>query len=298
MSAVALPQLDRTAQSFALGNDGATLTGVNALGVNPAGLYTPHAEILMQYQQLPLQTNLGMLRASLPLPSFKTTLAVSYANLYSSNFDRRDENGNAMGNFATQDQMIGLHVSRPVELGVPMTVGLSVKYLDMAVDAQHGSAMAFDVGGRWTMARWPLTLGLSAVNLGRGPSLGGQRSDLPTSYILSAAYPVASGLDVLGNLARQADVGAVFNVGAQYWIGDIMAVRGSFAMAENSAGHGVGVQGLAAGIGFKIMGKHTLDYTFQPYDSSLMQAGAAGTHRVTLTMRFAGPAAERPGEAN
>ncbi|MDD5656863.1 MAG: tetratricopeptide repeat protein [Elusimicrobia bacterium] len=295
---VALPQLDRTAQSFALGNDGATLTGLNALSVNPAGLYTPHAEVLTQYQQLPMQTNLAVLGASYPMAALKTALAVSYASLRSSNFEGRDEDGRATGGFSTQDQMVGVHLSRPVDIGLPMTAGVSVKYLSMAVGSQSGGAALFDVGGRWTLRRWPLTIGLSAVNLGQGPKLGERRSDLPTSYIISGAYPVIPGLDLIGNFAWLAKEGRRdFNVGAQFWLGDFASLRGCLATAQGGAAGGVGFQNMALGTGIKLMRRHTLDYTFQPFDASMRQTGSAGTHRLTLTLRFSGSAVPRAGGA-
>ncbi len=294
-SAVVLPQLDRTAQSQALGNDAASLTGLNALGINPAGLNTPRAEVLTQYQQLPLQTSLTLLGASYPLRPFGASLGVSYLDLRSANFDGRDDSGAQTGRFSTDDRMIGLHIGGPLGEDSLLTLGASVKFMQMGIASQSAGATALDIGGRYKLAALPLIVGLSALNVGRGPRFGDQRSSLPTTYVIAAAYKLLPELELLGNYADDTGDGRKeVSFGLQYWAAGVMALRAR--MVNSAASQGTGVQNLAAGIGFKVMGQHTIDYAFRPYDSALRQAGSAGTHLITLTLRFgqsAAPARER-----
>ena len=60
------PELQRSAQSAALGGGAAFLQGVSALGVNPAGLRTARTEIQTQYNQLLAQSSLASLSFGRP----------------------------------------------------------------------------------------------------------------------------------------------------------------------------------------------------------------------------------------
>lgn len=289
---VELPKLDETAQGLALGDSAAALTGLNALGANPGALYSQRAELLSQYRQLPLRTSLTKLAAGYPLRAVDSSLAVSYLNLRSAAFDGRDEQGAQTGQFSTQDQLIGLHASRRLSEDLPVSAGVSVKFLRMSIADASADAVAFDAGARYAFSALPLTLGAAALNLGRGPRFADQASPLPLTYALSASYRLPGGLEIAANFAeRAAERRQDFNIGMQYAIGSVLALRGRYGMAQ------AGTQGagssFAAGIGFKLFGAHALDYAFQPFDSSLQQSAGAGTHMVTLTMRF-GASQEMP----
>ena len=295
-STLALPQMDRTAQSYALGDGGAYLQGLNALGVNPAGLHSTQPEILTQYQQLPLQTSLAMLGASYPILPFNATIGLSYLNLRSSNFERRNEFGDSEGSFSTQDQMLGLHLSRPIGTAHPVFLGMSFKIMRFGVDSSEARAMALDLGGRYRFSRMPLTLGVSVTNLGKGPTLAQEESKLPTSAILSGAYHLSESLSALASITHNTNEGRQeFNIGMQYWVGNLLAMRGRYSAVKSDVNAGSGIQNIAMGLGFKVFGRHTLDYAFQPFDSGLSKSGAVGTHRMTLTMRFAGQSMSNPG---
>ena len=295
-SVVILPLLDRTAQSHALGDGGAYLQGLNSIGINPAGLYSAQAEVLTQYQQLPLQTSLAQLGASTPIPLLNATMGLTYLNLRSTHFEKRNEFGDLGGNFNTSDQMFGVHMSRPVGTSYPIFVGMSVKVLQFEIDSQSAASLAFDLGARYRLSQWPVTLGVSVVNLGQGPVFEQEESKLPTSFIFSGAYHISDAWSALGSITHGVNEGrSEFNVGMEYWVGSLFAMRGRYSAVKSEVSAGNGIHNLAAGLGFKILGRHTLDYSFQPFDSSLAQAGAVGTHRMTLTMRFAGQGVANPG---
>ena len=298
-SVVTLPMMDRTAQSYALGDGGAYLQGLNSLGINPAGLHSAQPEGMTQYQQLPLQTSLAMLGASYPLLPFHTTVGLTYLNLRSSNFEKRNEFGDSEGSFSTQDQMFGIHLSRPVGSAYPVFLGMSVKILQFAVASQKAGAMALDLGARYRLSGLPLTLGVSAVNLGKGPVFEQQESKLPTSTIFSGAYHISESLSALGSLTHGSNEGRQeFSFGMQYWVGNLFAMRGRYSAARSDVSAGSGIHNMAMGLGFKLFGRHTLDYSFQPFDSALSKSGAVGSHRMTLTMRFAAQGVSNPGVLN
>jgi len=283
------------------GMGGAYLKGLNALGVNPAGLYIVQPEILTQYQHLPLDTNLALVGFAYPVRSLDTTFALSYLGLRSSNFDRRNEFGESVGSFVNQDQMVGFHMSRPLTLpfgNSPLYLGASVKMMRVQVDTYRAHGFGFDVGGQYRMSQLPVSIGISALNFGKGPTLIREASELPSRFVASMAYHVSEPMVLLGSFSRSVHEGkSEVSMGIQRWMGDILVLRGRYAFLSGVEGSkNSGFENFTAGIGLKMLKSHTLDYTFQPFDSALREAGALGTHRITLTFRFGKLKRERKGE--
>lgn len=292
-SSLVFPRLGRTAQSLALGDAGATLEGLNALGVNPAGLSTKSVELLTQYQSLPLNTDLALAGVALPLPSLRTTLAGTYLGHRSRGFDRRNKFGEPEGEFAVQDSMMGLHFSHdfPMEDKNPLSLGLGLKFLKMGIADRKASSFAMDLGARYSFQTLPLSLGLSFLNIGRGPVFIQEESKLPTSLSGSLALGLFGPLTLVGSATSILPESRTdFSFGLQYQMAGVMALRGRYALAAGGpAAGGTGLDNLAAGFGINLAG-HSLDYGFQAFDRGLREAGAAGTHRLTLTFRLSDPA--------
>jgi len=291
-ASVMLPTLQKTAQGVALGDSASTLTGLNALGVNPAGLSIPHAEFLADYQSMLLDTSLTILGFAQPVASLKTTFGLSYLNMRSVNFDKRDESGQRLGSFATQDHLLSLSSARPFQmeslLANPLYLGLSIKAMQMQIDSYKTRAYALDLGGRYTLSAMPLSLGFSVLNLGNGPKFISETSPLPTSLVASAGYQISGTILVMANLNHRMSEGRnEFSIGAQYAVGDVLAIRGKSSFLQGGAASGaMGMQNLSAGLGLKLYRDTTLDYAFQAFDTQLQKAGQLGTHRVTLTFRL------------
>jgi len=287
-STLVLPKLQRTAESYALGDGAAYLKGLNALGVNPAGLHSGQSEILTQYQQLPLDTDLTYLGFARPFSSLNSTLGFTYLALRSSHFDKRDENGKKLGEFDAQEQVIGFHFSKPLSLNTHnFDFGISAKVLRMSADVHSASAFAFDLGTRYAFRETPLSVGLSFLNIGKGPTLVHKESKLPTSLVLSGAYTLMDPMTLLASFTHGAnDNKQEFSMGVQYWVGNIMALRGRYALLKGDESLSGGFHNVAGGFGIKLYKSHTLDYSFQPFASTLRATGAIGTHRITMTFRM------------
>lgn len=285
-SALALPSLDRSAVAMASGEAGSFLTGLDALGTNPAGLYATRREWNATYRQMPLETNLSGTALCWPLLPIHTTLAVSYSALRSADMEGRTLSGERAGSFQQEDQMIGLHGAHRFFLGgMEILGGASVKAIQTRIDRYSGSGVALDVGVRAPFKLIPLTLAAAALNVGKGPKLIAERAELPTAYTLSGTYQIAPPFALVGGASFQPgqDISNV-TVGGEYRVGSLLAFRGHYAAGTGSEGN-EGVGQLVGGMGV-YFGKIRLDYTFQPAGEELSDAGASATQHATLTLEF------------
>lgn len=285
-SALSLPSLDRSAMAMASGEAGAFLSGLDALGTNPAGLSGAKREWNATYRQMPLDTNVSGTALSWPFASLRTTLAVSYTALRSADLERRSTTGEHAGTFQQEDQMIGLHVAHPFVFGeIEIVGGASVKGLQSRIDHYSGTGLAVDLGLRHTFHEVPLTLAASALNLGEGPKLLNERSALPTSFGISGTYQARTLIAVFGGASYQSGQDILnVSLGAEYRIGTIVAFRGHYAVGTGAEGNS-GLGQLVGGIGV-FLGNVRLDYAFQPAGEELSQAGAPATQHATLTLAF------------
>jgi hypothetical protein len=249
--------------------------GLDAVGVNPAGLALGARELNTQYQTLPAETSAGAVGVAVPVGKSGLVIGGSYLGLQSAGLEGRSSSGEATGSFSQQDQMAGLHVAKRMTGG--LLAGASVKALSSRVEGYRGTGYAMDFGASYGVGN--LTLSGAALNLGRGPKLQAEVSKLPTSYGLAGGYQMMKSLALVGGL--KVESGSVRgSVGAEYGVGDTLTLRGGYALAESLTG----MDGLAGGIGLKL-GNQSLDYVFQPYAEGV-ESGAAGSHRATLTLRF------------
>lgn len=284
-SAIQIPLLDRSAKAAATGEGGAFLSGLDALGTNPAGLAGAPWTWNANYRSLPLDTSVNGLAFCFPVPSAHATVAFSYTSLRSAGLERRDTGGALQGEFRQEDQMVGLHVAGPLPLGDrEMDAGASVKSIHSRIDQYNGSGMAFDLGLRYRFQGIPLTLAAAALNVGEGPKLLNERSALPTSYGVSASFPTGP-VTVFGGTAYQPGQDILnLSLGAETVIGHVLAFRGNYAGGTGAEGR-TGWGQFVGGIGISI-GKLKLDYAFQPAGQDLADAGAPATQHATLTFIF------------
>ena len=168
-SAIQIPLLDRSAKAAASGEAGAFLSGLDALGVNPAGLADAKREWNATYRAMPLDTSVNGMAIGVPIASIRTTLAVSYTALRSAGLERRDENGALQGEFRHEDQMAGLHAAAPFQWGpVAIDGGVSVKSIQSRIDRYSGSGLAVDAGLRHKFDGVPLTVASTPVAAAAG----------------------------------------------------------------------------------------------------------------------------------
>ncbi len=282
-----LPQLQTTAQSNALGNNSGFLQGLNAQGLNPAGLHTSHMEVLTQYQSLLADTNLSLLGAAYPAQKWNTTFSFNYMRLDAGTFVGRDSLGQTNGEFRAEESMIGLGMSRSVAFGgtAPILLGLQLKRFQYRAGTMQSNVLAADFGVQYQLVNQPLVFGLSVLNIGSDLKLGSGTSPLPTRFCFSGAYKFGDSLSVTSGFSHEKENGQnEFSVGAEFSVGSRLALRGGYSHPMKSSMSGW--SSMSAGIGIRLSGNHTLDYSVQAFDSSLREAGEQAQQNITLTFRF------------
>ncbi|MBI4346912.1 MAG: hypothetical protein HY553_08665 [Elusimicrobia bacterium] len=278
-----LPELSRSARSHSLGDGGALLQGIHALGENPAALATGRRELLSQYQRLPLDTFFSLLGYAQPLGRTGATLVPSYGTLQSRSFEGRDASGRRAGEFSHEEHLLGLHAAYQRDA---VTVGAGARRLEVRVGSWRSSAYGIDCGARWRFEDKPVSLAVGALNL------GSDDDSLARRFTAAAAADVAGPFSVSATYGwspagRRGDV----TVGSELRLGALFAVRGRYTVA---AGQDGGVQRAAGSVGFNPLPDLALDYGFDPYPEQVRAAGEAGVHRVKVSYRFAAPREPEP----
>jgi len=296
-----LPKLQKTAQGAALGDGAAALAGLNAQGINPAGIASQDVEFMAQYQPLLEQSNLAMVGLAYPLKTLNTTLSAGYMDLRSGNFDKRDSLGRSDGTFSVEDRMGGVNVSVPVSLKPffpfywkvnPLYLGVGVKQYRFQIATRSAGTTAWDAGVRHALGKTGLTLGAAMLNIGRGVVLYKEESRLPTTLLLSAAYQAAPALTLTGSYSSiSAERRSEFSAGSEIQLGKRFCLRGRYALMRSLAKTSDNTPHLTAGFGLKILKASALDYAFQSTDESSGSQGQNGLHQITFTFRFAPPTA-------
>jgi hypothetical protein len=283
---VVFPFLDRTACAAVAGDGTAALSGLDALGANPAGLADAPRQWNANYRQLPLSTRLAATAIALPVGRSRWTGAMSYSSLSSEGLEKRDAAGVRGGEFRQEDQTAGLHLGGAVGMGRgSLDLGIGVKFLSSRIDRYGGSGMAFDAGARTRFSEIPLTVSAAVLNWGQGPQLLDERSPLPSSVGLAAAYQPSRSFSVFGGATHFSNGGSFsLSGGAEYFIANVLALRGSYTAGSDSDGN-QGLGQLVGGFGVRF-GNARLDYAFQPAGEELSDAGVGATQHATLTYEF------------
>lgn len=280
------PLLDRTATAAVSGDGTAALSGLDALGANPAGLANSPRRWNATYRQLPLSTRLAATALALPLGRSRWTGAISYSTLESEGLEKRDASGIRGGEFRQEDQTAGVHLGGPIgQDNTSFDVGVGLKFMRSRIDRYSGSGTAIDAGVQKRFSLLPLTVCATLLNQGQGPQLLNKRSPLPSSAGISAVYRPTPSLALLGGATHLA-TGDSLSVsgGAEVWIKKIVVLRGSYTAGSDAEG-AQGMGQLVGGFGVRF-GRALLDYAFEPAGDDLSDAGVGATQHATLTYDF------------
>lgn len=179
--------------------------------------------------------------------------------------------GATNGTFGVQDYAVTGYFAR--RMGSRWSVGAAAKFLRSEIDDVSASGFAFDLGARYRASeQW--TLGASVVNVGQGLKFLRDRSDLPLTGRVGAAWHRGSWLATADVLFadRESVEGAA---GLEWRPVDLISLRAGYKTQLNSD---LG-EGLTAGVGFHVS-NFTLDYGYVPF-------GPLGdAHRVSAGIRF------------
>lgn len=201
-------------------------------------------------------------------------IGVQYLNYGS--IRETDDTGTELGDFTPYDLAVIISYARIV-FDVP--VGLNVKYINSRIK-NTGSAVAFDIGGQYSLMENNLLLGLVVQNIGTKMKFVDEGSNLPLNIKVGVGYKAIDNLIVEADVNLPLDNTVIVGAGAQYIYQVMEDWSVSPRVGYNTRTADIsGFKGLSAGFGV-IWTSYGLDYAFVPFGDFGM------THRISLSMRF------------
>lgn len=237
----------------ALADDG------TALYWNPAGLaQIERVEISAMYNRHFQAINQGYLSLVFPLLGGTTALGVNYVGM--GQIQGRDEYGNPTGTFGASDTHIVAGYANKFK---SISWGLTAGWLRDKIEQDIKSSFLGSIGLLYSPNK-RLSLGVVAQNI--GTKLGSD--PLPFAFKVGVALK-------LKNLTLVADMPwniEYYGLGAEWWIGNILALRAGYKATQTMAT-------ITGGIGLKFERTH-LDYAYVPYGE------IGSTHKISLKINF------------
>lgn len=249
----------------------------NAINWNPGALGTiKEKNVTASYSSLFKDQSQGFLAYVNPLKEDMGSVGVGLNYLTVSKIEKRaGDTEDPDSTFSNQNFALSLSYGKP-EVAPGLSLGGNLKYIRVSLDSFSGNAVALDFGGLYKTPVDNLTAGLSVQNMGTkiGPD------PLPLTFKGGAAYKLFS-----RKLALAADVDwlavdqrAYLDLGAEYWVQKILAVRAGYQLGRGRDQLG-SLVGLGVGMGVKHE-RFSVDYAFVPFGN------LGDTHRMTFGMRF------------
>jgi hypothetical protein len=254
--------------------------GVESAFWNPAGLATTHGlQVVGSHYEL--FENLRSDQFAIAGHLFGGGIAASMRALYSEPIEERDELGNLIGTFGSDDLEFALAYGRDV--GGGFRAGGSTQLLHERIANEATTTYAFGLGATWD-APLPgeLRFGASIHNWGADAQYNidgveGESIPLPLAIQTgaSAAVPIGSQLKLRGSLETRITRGrnAVQMVGAELSQAAGVALRVGFRANDDASSFSVG-----AGYSLSAL---RIDYAFVPYRLDL-----GDTHRLSFAAQF------------
>lgn len=239
---------------------------VNAIYWNPGGLSKlSNKEISCEYKAWLEDIKIGNLVYGQPIGRGAFAGGITYLGAT----DRRfDIDRKYLGRFENSYHVIAIGYTYN-------GVGLKLKYIKGKLDTEEAYGLAADIGLLYRAFN-NLTLGAVVKNLGLKPMKFIEDEDpMPINYIIGIAHKFNNLLLAL-DINKPIDNKFRFNLGAEYWIGKIIALRTGYKFKEEGNEEGFG---LTAGLGFKFK-NYQFDYAYVPYGN------LGDAHRYSLIIRF------------
>jgi hypothetical protein len=299
-SGAAFLSVDPSPRSYALGSvDAIASSGAQAVGNNPAnlGLMREKYEAFTSYQTLLNGAQYGHVALAVKSPQFLSGivdgLGAAVTHLGSTGLNGADANGNLTGaTFSANDTALTLGASSLIAPG--LNLGLDLKGVQSQIGSYSSNwAVAADLGLTWTLSHddRPLTLAVSADDIGQGLKFISKTDPLPSALKAAAAVPCgATGMAMaqIENLIYDHVTQA--GVGFEYGIGPA-SLRAGYSYAFNTPTNlALGDQsgalkvlgGLSGGVGVRV-GAFRFDYAM-----SQQAVDYGTTQRLSMTVAWGG----------
>lgn len=156
------------------------------------------------------------------------------------------------------------------------SIGGNLKMIQSELaETSRATAFACDLGGLYRIPGKNLTCGLVIQNIGTQIKYEEKEDPLPLNIKMGTAYRFNNLLLAL-DINKPIENDLRFNVGAEYWMAEIIALRAGYKLKQEANESDTGI---TAGAGFKV-NNYQFDYAYVPYGD------LGNTHRVSFLMRF------------
>jgi hypothetical protein len=272
------------ARGNAMARAGVAAVDDRSLGtLNPAGLALATGQTwAMGYDKVFDDAGQGSLQAALPLAG-AGTLGLGFRRFDYGSITKAGDLGESRGQVDAFDQVLQLGWAPRWERWTP---GISVKFFQETLDDVTVSGQALDAGllyrplhkigpaSFWRRQWSRTTVGAALRNVGPSVTFDRESAALPMTMAFGVSHQsLADALTLSLDLEKPKGGDAVFALGAEYWMKNLLALRAGLR-SDQDAG-----PGLSLGVGFNF-GEARFDYSF----SALGDLSDA--HRATLSFKF------------
>ncbi len=252
--------------------------GSAAIGYNPAGLSSVRGmEVGFTHTQWLMDTTHDFISAAMPLGKAGKGLAIGLGvtRLSAGGIESRNLDRSSVGSFGAYDQSVSLGLAA-VAWGTRLGVG--VKYIESAIAGEKARTMAVDLGLSRALGRGPVSVGVSALNIGAPMRYMDQSDPLPLTLSAGAALAFIPGFNIALDVKHYVnDKRMAISVGSEYSVLPALSLRGGYLTGENSPAMKDRGISFGAGVNFLAM---QLDYSAAPFGE------LGNTQKISLTKRF------------
>lgn len=254
---------------------------VNAVFWNVAGIgFVTSPQLTFSHANWLVESALDAFAAALPIKSF--VLGISAISFKIQDFEETTVlepygTGNMVG---AGDYLLGFAIAR--RYTDKLTIGLQLKYIQEVLDNRSFSNVLFDIGTIYRTGFRDLTLAFALQHFGPDMVLANQQFRTPLLFRVGASdYIFDTGMQSLiisAELVHPTDANEWINVGLEYTLMNILALRGGYQANDME-------QRLTTGFGIKApeIGKvgTTFDYAYVSFGEIF-----GATHRFTIGLNF------------
>lgn len=189
----------------------------------------------------------------------------------------RDANGKETHVYRPYDLALVLSYAR--RIGSSLAFGANAKWIREEIDTESAEALAFDLGGLYTLSNYPLSFGFNLQHLGTQAKFIEKSFSLPFNIRAGAAYKLLEdNLTIVADVNRPSDNNITSGFGIAVAVSELLHLRTGYKyrVGGNDLGTASGITG---GVGFRIE-SFQIDYAFVSF-------GKLGpTHRFSLISNF------------
>ncbi|MFH1541425.1 MAG: PorV/PorQ family protein [Elusimicrobiota bacterium] len=211
----------------------------------------------------------------------KYYIGVGVAYLQVTNIEKRDLAKNEFDGFGATDMVLFLDCAKKhvaSSLLKNLAVGAGLKLINQKIDDESAFTVALDLSAYYP-ANDKLSFAFNVQNISYGVKFIDETDPLPLNVKVGAAYKPIKSLTVACDLDEYIIDNKLYaSVGVEYWIKNVLALRGGYRFGYDTSSLG-DIVGLGVGSGIKIWGL-TLDYAFVPFGD------LSDTHRISFGTKF------------